>query len=91
MTHTPGPWIINHHGLQQPTGDYDHIHAESNNALQAICKVVRRHDGNANARLIAAAPDMLDLLKDLLAIAKDCDDREMIERMETVINKAEGK
>lgn len=69
--HTPGPWVINHSGLQEPTGDYDHIHAESNRALQAICKVVRRHDSKANAKLIAAAPDLLEALEALLDWGRD--------------------
>lgn len=67
MTHTPGPWTVD--------WDYDegwnhHIESSPGNR---ICFMA--HDGadhqkqfDANARLIAAAPDMLAALKDLLAI-----------------------
>jgi hypothetical protein len=61
--HTPGPWSYNqdeggYHGHVISTGDY------------IICDLPDAGDGaaphtEANARLIAAAPDMLSLLKRL--------------------------
>ena len=56
--HTPGPWRASSQCIVEPT-----------NATVAItmanaCDSVEQRD--ANARLIAAAPDLLEALKDLL-------------------------
>lgn len=53
--HTPGPWIITEIGT---------IEDDSHNPVQ-ICAISPRNR-EANARLIADAPEMYDLLKDLL-------------------------
>ncbi len=55
--HTPGPWRIEGAG---------HMHAAGSTALmhENYCiAVFRGVDSDANARLIAAAPDMLDALR----------------------------
>lgn len=53
--HTPGPWNIDNHPDQIWITDSD------NNS--AICKVMHmRSEAEANARLIAAAPDLLEAL-----------------------------
>lgn len=57
--HTPGPWRED--GL--PIDDYRTIIDEQGNEL---CEVTP-HNGEANARLIAAAPDMLAALRECLA------------------------
>ena len=53
IKHTPGPWHVSN-GVQ------------IRSAKHQICKVwmMRNGEDNANARLIAAAPDMLAALKD---------------------------
>lgn len=64
--HTPGPWSFS------PFGDADFEVCDHKS--QAICDILdngnpddsKRHDALlANARLIAAAPEMLRLLKDI--------------------------
>jgi hypothetical protein len=57
MKHTPGPWEVGEYiGTGQPI-----VTAEARD----ICAVEDYYkDGAANARLIAAAPDMLEALRD---------------------------
>lgn len=65
-THTPGPWI-NDNGLVYSRGrriSYDIFDAAEWAGYEA--------EGHANASLIAAAPEMLELIRDL---ATDCDGR----------------
>lgn len=62
--HTQGPWCIEAEGMvivsNSPTGQH--------NIAEIIgCKT---GDGRANARLIAAAPDLLEAAKDALAILR---------------------
>lgn len=89
--HTPGKW----------TADGWTIHAENaarhdGNSNGAICVIVTGGEDAweevANARLIAAAPDLLEALKGLV---KDCPTSELLEqRLATgraAIAKAEGK
>lgn len=50
--HTPGPWISSYRGFQVLTGD----------ERRTICELkgkIERDEQVANARLIAAAPDLL--------------------------------
>jgi len=59
--HTPGPWEAHENG---------HIYAEERaNAVARIFENYYHRDGeaNANARLIAAAPDMLAALEGVVA------------------------
>ena len=55
--HTPGPWRFSSHPYD---GNYMRIHCSSDpsggDSLRGYC-------GEANARLIAAAPDLLEALK----------------------------
>ena len=97
MSHTPGPWIYSKHGFNVLTAD----------ARQSICAVHAIHPGhvssqkdieehNANARLIAAAPELLETLKELLGaewmVSNDWGgDREtVLSKAEAVIAKAEN-
>ena len=64
MTHTPGPWKVDKLGTM---GDYDLC---SNNYPLGMLYHSQIHDTEANARLIAAAPELLETLKELLAMAK---------------------
>jgi hypothetical protein len=64
--HTPGPWRVNTDDLSSSV--YGYVFSET----MAICRVFL--DGNeceANIRLIAAAPDLLEALKDMIEIFKD--------------------
>jgi len=65
-THTPGPWVIN--SLYAKVSDVLTVHAPNTNNAQ-ICSLaaMRGHmdesEQTSNARLIAAAPSMLEALK----------------------------
>jgi heterodisulfide reductase subunit B len=64
--HTPGPW---RHGVSYPDG-IDIIKDEAHPTHQpywTVCKVntCMGSESEANARLIAAAPDMRQLLQDI--------------------------
>jgi hypothetical protein len=64
--HTPGPWIaaVDLHANRQPLGyDTDDVYAEDGSRVCRMTGNVARsyHD----ARLIAAAPEMLDALREL--------------------------
>lgn len=61
--HTPGPWCHQSQG-------YDHwidVPCDAPKMRQDICRMTYRNpDGQANARLIAAAPEMLVVLLGLV-------------------------
>ena len=62
-THTPGPWY------SAPTAGHD-MHGQSAIASEANGKTVAiAYDGKADARLIAAAPEMLEALRAMVARA----------------------
>lgn len=58
-THTPGPWHITSESVQ-----YHYIHAPNNGIVAEVGKRSNVNgEGKANARLIAAAPELLSALK----------------------------
>jgi hypothetical protein len=60
-SHTPGPWVITMTGEESPTPCG--IRSEST-ATGQICYIPPQHEsGAANARLIAAAPELLAALR----------------------------
>jgi hypothetical protein len=58
-THTPGPWEIS----KNEVGELDICEAGAGNMLADLAKC---KNAVANARLIAAAPDLLEALRGLL-------------------------
>jgi hypothetical protein len=54
MTHTPGPWKVEHHR--------SHLHIATNKGIRLDNEIMDANDPTheANARLIAAAPELLD-------------------------------
>jgi len=64
MTHTQGPWAPHH--LEEGSGDV--IMA----GKTAVALVIFSGEVYANARLIAAAPDMLDALREMVDAFADC-------------------
>lgn len=63
--HTPGPWSV--HWAMAQSGDASHIVDGRDMAELSVIATVHFHDDvegetKANARLIAAAPDMLEAL-----------------------------
>lgn len=83
MAHTPGPWVV----VQHPDG-----WTIQNRATGAgACVASQYGDSNeANARLIAAAPDLLAALKDAVNWLDDFDDNETLTAARAAILKAEG-
>ena len=94
--HTDGPWNVSKIG-----NNYDQymIYAEDD---QAGCNIATGINGEANAYLIAAAPDMLEALKECVTQEGACcfarDSKEYMKRRlnaitemaEAAINKAKG-
>lgn len=68
--HTPGPWAVRPNGANSsPFGIED---AEQNHIASAIFEMTNGIEGaRANARLIAAAPDMLAALKRLWELGQE--------------------
>jgi len=89
--HTPGPWKV----VEGRSGDSIEVFAE-----KSICEMWRRRDDSAtvraNARLIAAAPTLLEALKRALGEidsmkSYDCDETEKVRYMIIyAIKRAEG-
>lgn len=100
-SHTPGPWDF--------SDEWEGIYVGAPQALKLVCEVVvtnpnyadpRSHISNAealaNARLIAAAPELLSLVRKLLTVAEDWPmtkayRSELIEKTKAVIVKATGE
>lgn len=102
IKHTPGPWVASE------TDDFGDITISTEAGGLAIAAVVngafmamggKEAEQEANARLIAAAPDLLQSLKSLLAFVRDhSENGEVIppytiehERAIAAIAKAEGR
>ena len=69
MKHTPGPWMIfgGSSMMHDIIGNTNQIAvgSETHQVATAICRVRRHSEGDANARLIAAAPCLLSALQGL--------------------------
>ena len=75
MNHTPGPWVVNTAGSALGGMPFEiteiYVYAPHTQDDTAICADVidpiTQEPSEANARLISAAPDLLEALKDLKA------------------------
>lgn len=67
-THTPGPWTLN----DARSTRVDLIDTQRGHAVGEIVWVDVRNP--ADARLIAAAPDMLETLRDIVGMLTDAND-----------------
>lgn len=92
MNHTPGPWRIIEGGVC--------LHVESEDrSFSTGCLCFRDADPWANARLIASAPELLEVLKAIQKAAQQAPTEERLgewvtvwlERINNAIAKAEGK
>lgn len=84
--HTPGPWVA----TGQASGNYRIVFSERGNWLAEVFADGEWPDTiEADARLIAAAPELLQALKEQVAECF-CEDCEMCARHEAVIAKATG-
>lgn len=90
MSHTPGPWSISTD--REATGV---IYALLGFEWEDICVITPRCEAAANAHLIAAAPEMLDVLEELRESASYWSEYDVplgiVERIEYAIMKARGK
>lgn len=81
--HTPGPWNVNG----------SDIYAELPTIARMVDSAIPEDEQEANARLIAACPEMLEMLKAVI----DRDDADslfatpLLKQVREVIAKAEGK
>jgi hypothetical protein len=99
-THTEGPWMY-------ATGeDWDGAHVTDKHGrivadcqgcdIPGACGEVGTDEAKANARLIAAAPEMLEALREMLSMFGDHeqydeDSAQVISQTRQVIAKAEGR
>ena len=73
MTHTPGPWRVaeNLFGSTASYEVYTNIETKSGKGgYTRICQITPL-DQKANARLIAAAPEMLEALEEIEALIRE--------------------
>jgi hypothetical protein len=85
VTHTPGPWHV--------AGGTDERFVDSG-TNGTVAKIAIKPEMSANARLIAAAPQLLEALETLLDIspfARDATGADMHERARAVIRSAKGE
>ncbi len=80
--HTPGPWYFD-------TDERSICRGEENGRVR-VCQIddISRED-NANARLIAAAPDLLEALRDMVS-DHECLSEATLKFARTAIAKATG-
>jgi hypothetical protein len=94
--HTPGPWeaVLADDPRGQPVPYYRGLVAlvESRVSVVAKCGYVPKENWEANARLIAAAPALLALLKELIDIeGPQPGNAEWARKVGAEIAKAEGR
>ena len=87
--HTPGPWITD---SKERTDTARYIMAAARPFPHTIARIdlVNRAEDEANAALIAAAPEMYEALRDLLAVKPNSDAPEWV-AARAAIAKAEGQ
>ena len=107
MNYTPGPWEVSNMHLNEAAGGVECLEVYAPNGKHAswVALVMeepatgRKAEGEANARLIAAAPELLEALKDGIRLISTahrrqdcyCDLCFWSGRMENLVTKAEGK
>lgn len=94
INHTPGPWKVGEHTHKRLLHAENAVEVQDARGYMVACLFMKNRDMDgrqdaANARLIAAAPDLLDALKMALAGGFACP--AAVERvMQDAIAKAEG-
>lgn len=91
IPHTPGPWRV----AERCNCMIDVLHDNNANGAitKALCRVQARDswilEAEANARLIAAAPDLLEALRDMVS-DRECLSQATIDFARNAISKATG-
>ena len=93
MKHTPGPWEIS--GLNGRYIMGPQYYNRLNHPVTPTVAIVKERIGQteANARLIAAAPELLEASKEALRMVRNCPgnwENGVKEMLESAINKAEN-
>lgn len=65
MSHTPGPWHIRFHDIEE-----DHNHVVASDYTTPIALVETGEDDGSDAQLIAAAPELLIALHRMLLLVE---------------------
>lgn len=81
MKPTPGPWFVEKR--RRCYGIYSAC-TETARAVTVDCRPVDL----ANAKLIAAAPALFELCKEILPLLNEASDRELIKRLKTTLSDA---
>ena len=84
-THTPGPWKVSSHQTQ--------IHSERYGLVATLEEFTEKSTTHANARLIAAAPEMYEMLKELesgIHLARARKGSKTIDKLREILAKVEG-
>jgi hypothetical protein len=84
---TPGPWRINRHGFETSYLCHEFIEGDSGIAVFGVWHPENHKEQEANARLIAAAPELYEALKDLLDVCH-CENNCAPDDMTCATNKA---
>jgi hypothetical protein len=87
--HTPGPWSAHATGLCRSGLPEHEIHWSSDG--ECVCEIVH---GEAEAHLISAAPDMLEVIFNVCALGDGMDSEtwpEVLEMARKALDKAEGR
>ena len=63
VEHTPGPWLLKHHGTLYAKGRCGHEQVISTNGHSCSGWSVSNNEQAAHARLVAAAPQLLEVLR----------------------------
>lgn len=88
MKHSPGPWEIEQNTYGPIKGDVRIVMSDPKG--WEIAKITSDPFVMANARLIAAAPDLLSACKDAVeTLLKGMDEQEAVDVLEKAIAKAE--
>lgn len=87
MNHTPGPWVVTEDGFIRQAEGLPRFY------IASMVDIPRSADGDANARLIAAAPEMLGALYGARAALRHRemrDDNPILANIIAAISKATG-
>ena len=86
--HTPGPWVV---ARNTPDAGYS-VRTDGEGSFRWIAAMAGKGDTDAaNARLIAAAPELLAMLKRMIGAAEHGRDGLALDDAKALIAKAEGK
>lgn len=87
---TPGPWVAHISKVDEITGN-DVMLIRSERPMRGIVGIeIEREEDEANARLIATAPEMFELLCDILGHQSKLSP-ELQHELKRIIARAEGK